>query len=114
VVSSDQISETARIIFSLVAYGSLFTLTIRLNRKNRGVVLGVFTVGMFAGFLYYVHLAQNHTRPWLLTTVEVVLILLGLSILAFVALDAFRWATGKREPAVPEKDRTAASGLGAK
>jgi cytochrome c biogenesis protein CcdA len=114
VTSSDQIAEIARVIFSLIAYGSLFTLTIRLNRKNRGVVLGVVTVGMFAGFLYYVHLAENHTRPWLLVTVGGVLILMGLGILAFVALDVFRWATGMREPAAPEKDRTADSGVGAK
>ena len=112
--SSGQIAETARVILSLIAYGSFFALTIRLNRKNRGVVLGVVTVGMFAGFLYYAHLAEKHTRPWLLATVEIVLILTGLSVLALVALDVFRWATGKRKPAVPERGRTADSGLGAK
>jgi hypothetical protein len=112
--SNSHIAETARVILSLIAYCSLFTLTIRQNRKNRGVVLGVVTVGMFAGFLYYAYLVEKHTRPWLLTTVAAAVILMGLSVLAFVALDVFRWATGKPEPAAPEKDRTAASGLGAK
>jgi hypothetical protein len=114
VASSSQLAETARVIFSLIVCGSLFTLTIRLNRKNRAVVLGVVTVGMFAGFLNYAYLAEKHTQPWLLTTVEAVLILTGLSVLAFVALDVFRWATGKREPTAREEDRTSESGLGAK
>jgi 4-amino-4-deoxy-L-arabinose transferase-like glycosyltransferase len=111
-MASSQIAETARVIFSLIAYCSLFAFTIRQNRNNRGVVLGVVTVGMFAGFLYYAYLAEKHTRPWLLTTVEAVIILMGLSVLAFVALDVFRWATGKREPAAQGKDQSADSGLG--
>jgi cytochrome c biogenesis protein CcdA len=113
VASSSQIAETTRIILSLIAYGSLFTLTIRLYRKNRGVVLGVVTVGTFAGFLYYAQLAEKHTRPWLLTAVAAVVILMGLSALGLVTLDVFRWATGKQETAAPEKDGTAESGLGA-
>jgi cytochrome c biogenesis protein CcdA len=111
---SSQLAETARVILGLIAYASLFTLIIKQNRKNRGIVLGVVTVGMFGGFLYYAYLAGKHTRPWLLTTVAAVVILMGLSVLGFVALDVFRWATGKREPSAREKDRTAEPGLGAR
>jgi len=92
----------------------LFAVTIRQNRKNRAVVLGVVTVGMFAGFLFYVHLVEKRSPTWLLTTVEAFIILMGLSLLAFVALDVFRWAVGKREPAARGKDQSAESGLGPK
>jgi len=114
VASSSQIAEAARVILGLIAYGSWFALTIRQNRKNRAVILGVVTTGMFAGFLFYVHLAEKHTRSWLLTTVEALIILMGLSVLTFVALDVFRWASGKREPTARGTDRTADTGLGAK
>ena len=36
-------------------YGWLFASTIKQNFRNRGVVLGVLTVGMFAGFLFYAY-----------------------------------------------------------
>lgn len=112
--SMSQMAEAGGMVLSLIAYGSLFAVTIRQNRKNRAVVLGVVTVGMFGGFLYYVHLAQKQTPPRLLATMEALLILTGVGVVVFVALDVFRWVSGKREPAAGRKDRTAESGPGTK
>ncbi|HJX95630.1 MAG TPA: hypothetical protein VJ324_08440 [Candidatus Acidoferrum sp.] len=106
--------EVVRLILGLIAYGSLFIVTIRQNRKNRGVVLGVLTVGMFAGFLYYVSLTEKHSPLWLLSTVELLIILLGLGVLAYVGLDVWRWASGKREHVVSRDEQAGGHGLNLK
>jgi peptidoglycan/LPS O-acetylase OafA/YrhL len=110
--SITQISEPIAVVLTLIAYGALFFLTIWQNRNNRALVLGVLTVVTFMGFLFYAYLAGKHSPPWTLAAVETLVILMGFSILAFVALDVFRWASGKREPAARGKDQTADSGLG--
>jgi hypothetical protein len=112
VAQNKQIADAAEVIVGLIAYGLLFTATIRQNRKNRAVVLGVVTAEVFAGFLFYAYLVEKHAPTWLLATVEALIILTGLSILALVVRDVFRWATGKREPAAQGKDQSADSGLG--
>jgi hypothetical protein len=90
------INESAAVILTLVAYASLFALTIRQNRKNRPLVLGVLTVATFMGFLFYAYLAGKHSPQWMLAAVETVMILMGLSVLALVALDVFRWASARQ------------------
>jgi 4-amino-4-deoxy-L-arabinose transferase-like glycosyltransferase len=106
-----QLAESARLIAGLMAYGSLFIVTIRQNRKNRAVVLGVLTVGMFVGFLFYASLDAKHSPPWLLLIVEALIILMGLAVLAYVALDVWRWALGKREPVPSGNDQSGGHGL---
>jgi hypothetical protein len=94
--SISQISEPAAVVLTLIAYASLFALTIRQSRKNRPLVLGVVTVATFMGFLFYAYLAGKHTPQWALASVETLIILTGLSVLLLVALDVFRWALAKR------------------
>ena len=86
-VSTTHLAEPIEGILGLIVYGLLCALTIWQNRKNRALILGVLTVGMFAGFLFYVHLVEKHAPAWLLTTVAVFIVLLGLSLLAVVVLD---------------------------
>lgn len=112
--SMSQLADPAKLILGLIAYGSLFVATIRQNRKNRAVVLGVLTVGMFAGFLFYVNLAEKHSPPWLLLIVEALIILLGLGVLTYIALDVWRWASGKREPVASRNDQAGGHGLNLK
>jgi hypothetical protein len=90
------INESAAVVLTLVAYASLFTLTIRQNRKNRPLVLGVLTVATFMGFLFYAYLAGKHAARWMLASVETLVILTALSVLVLVVLDVFRWASAKR------------------
>ncbi|HXL23508.1 MAG TPA: hypothetical protein VOA78_13655 [Candidatus Dormibacteraeota bacterium] len=90
------INESAAVVLTLVVYASLFALTIRQHRKNRPLVLGVVTVATFMGFLFYAYLAGKHAPQWMLASVETLIILTGLSVLALVALDVFRWASAKR------------------
>jgi hypothetical protein len=111
VASFSRISELAGVIISLVAYGWLFFSTIRRNRENRGIVLGVVTVAMFGGFLFYAYLADKHSPPWLLTTVEAVIISTGLSVIALVTREVFLWVLARRETAPRSNDRTAESEL---
>jgi cytochrome c biogenesis protein CcdA len=113
-VSASQAPGTTDIILGLFAYGSLFALTIRQNRKNRPVVLGVVTVSMFFGFLLFASLNQKHVPSWLLTLVVLVIILTGLFVLGFVAIDILNWAAEQRKPDAREKDPRAASKSGAK
>jgi hypothetical protein len=111
VASMSQLAEPAKLILGLIAYGSLFVVTIRQNRKNRAIVLGVLTAGMFAGFLFYASLEGKHSPSWLLSTVETLIVLLGLGILAYVTLDVWRWASGKREPVARGNDQVGGHGL---
>jgi hypothetical protein len=113
-ISINQITEPAAVVLTVIGYGTLFFLTIWQNRKNRGLVLGVLTVVTFMGFLFYAYLVGRHSPQWMLGTVETLVILMGLSILALVALDIFRWASGKRDPVVREDNPTAGSHPGSK
>jgi 4-amino-4-deoxy-L-arabinose transferase-like glycosyltransferase len=113
-VSASQTPGITDIILGLIAYGSLFALTIRQNRKNRPVVLGVVTVSMFFGFLLFASLDQKHVPSWLLALVALLIILTGLFILGIVAIDILKWAAEQRKPDAHEKDPTAASKSGAK
>ena len=112
--SMSQLAEPAKLILGLIAYGSLFVVTIRQNRKNRPVVLGVLTVGMFVGLLFYANLEGKHSPPWLLLIVEALIILLGLGVLTYIALDVWRWASGKREPVASGNDQAGGHGLNLK
>jgi hypothetical protein len=105
--STTQIAEVAG---AILFYGSLFAATIRQNRKNRGILLGVATVAMFCGFLLYASLESKHAPAWLLGTLEGFIILAGLGVLAALVRDFVRWATGKHPPAVDRKDGSAAPG----
>ena len=109
--SMSQFAVPTKLILGLIAYASLFVVTIRQNRKNRAVVLGVLTVGMFVGFLFYASLEGKHSPPWLLLIVEALIILLGLGVLTHVALDVWRWASGKREPIASENEQAGGHGL---
>jgi len=109
-----QLAEPAGLILGLIAYGSLFVVTIRQNRKNRPLVLGVLTVGMFAVFLFYTSLEGKHSPAWLLLILEVLTILLGLGVLAYVGLDVWRWASRERERAVSGNERAGGHGLNLK
>ena len=66
IVSFLHTSEIARLIFSLVAYGSLFAVSIRQNRRNRAVVLGIVTVGICVAFLLLA--TSKYVPPWLVGT----------------------------------------------
>ena len=109
-----QLTEPIKLILGLVVYGSWFVVTIRRNRKNRPVVLSVLTVGMFGGFLFYASLDAKHSPTWLPLAVEAIIILLGLSVLAYVALDVWRWASGKREHVVNGNEHAGGHGLNLK
>jgi len=112
--STNPIAELAGLILGLIAYGSFFAVTIRQNRKNRAVVLGVLTVGMFVGFLLYASLHTKHSPSWLLLAIEALIILMGLAILAYVTLDIWRWASGKREPVASVNNQAGGHGLNLK
>jgi hypothetical protein len=114
VASTNLIAESGRLILGLFAYGSLFVVTIRQNRKNRAVVLGVLTVGMFVGFLFYASLEGKHSSPWLVLIVEALIILLGLGVLTFIAMDVWRWVSGKREPVARGNDQAGGHSLNLK
>jgi hypothetical protein len=91
-----QSSEPAAVALTLVVYAALFILTIRQNRENRPLVLGVLTVATFMGFLFYAYLAEKHPAQWILAAVETLIFLMGLSVLGLVSLDVVRWASGRR------------------
>jgi peptidoglycan/LPS O-acetylase OafA/YrhL len=112
--SINPITEPLAVVLTLLAYGALFFLTIWQNRKNRALVLGVLTVVTFMGFLFCAYLAGKHSPQWMLATVETLIILMGLSILAFVALDILRWASGKHESVGRENNRITRSDPGSK
>lgn len=109
--SMSRLAEPAQLILGLIAYGSLFVGTIRHNWKNRSVVLGVLTVGMFVGFLFYATLDAKHSLPGLRFTVEALIILLGLGVLTYVGLDVWRWASGKSESTANGNDRAGGHGI---
>lgn len=75
----------------LVFFISLIGLTIRLHRRNRPVVLGSLTVGMFIGLLVFASLRAEHAPTWLAASLLTAIILLGLGILVLVALDVIAW-----------------------
>jgi len=77
---------------AVFGYGILFNRTIRQNRNNRPVVLGVWTVVMFGGFLA---LATLRGHPLLRSVVTIATMLLGIMVLFFVGQDVVRWRRGK-------------------
>jgi 4-amino-4-deoxy-L-arabinose transferase-like glycosyltransferase len=111
VTSMSLLAEPAKLILGLIAYCSLFLVTIRQNRKNRAVVLGVLTVGMFAGFLFFASLEGKHSPLWLLLIVEALIILLGLGVLTYIASDVWRWASGKSKPIANGNERAGGHGI---
>jgi len=75
-------------LLAVVGYGLLFYRTIQQNRNNRPIVLGVWTVVMFGGFLAVTTLDRH---PLLRGVITVATILLGFAILLFVGQDVVRW-----------------------
>jgi hypothetical protein len=106
-----QLAEPAKLILGVIVYGSLFVSTIRHNRKNRALVLGVLTVGMFVGFLFYASLDTKQSPVWFRLTVESLIILLGLGVLVYVGSDVWRWASGKKETAASGNNQVGGHGL---
>jgi acyl dehydratase len=78
-----------RAVLALAGYSVLFAQTIRRNRANRPIVLGVCTVIMFMGFLIT---ATLRGQPLFRVVVTLVTIGLGFLVLFFVGQDVFRWA----------------------
>jgi protein-S-isoprenylcysteine O-methyltransferase Ste14 len=112
IVSFLHTSEIARLIFSLVAYGSLFAVSIRQNRRNRAVVLGIVTVGICVAFLLLA--TSKYVPPWLVGTTAALTVLAGLGILVFIAIDVMRWASVARASPGHGKNRDAGSDAGGK
>ena len=100
------------ILCGLAGYGVLFARTIRQNRKDRSIVLGVVTVSMFGGFLFLVYLTQRHAAAWLVSSVLAVTILTGVCVLLLVSLDVAQWMRRKGSSELNEKhDKPATSGM---
>jgi hypothetical protein len=78
-----------RAVLAVAGYGVLFAQTVRRNRANRPIVLGVCTVVMFVGFLIT---ATLHGQPLFRAVVTLATIGLGFLVLFFVGQDVFRWA----------------------
>jgi thiamine transporter ThiT len=104
-ISANLTPQTWEVVGGLITYGSLFAVTIRQNRKNRPVVLGVFTVSVFAGFLFFASLDRQHTPGWVLSLVALITVMAALCVLTFVVLDVVRWAKGKHNTADNETDQ---------
>src|SRR5437868_1605756 len=85
-------ADWPKAVLAVFGYGLMFWRTIRHNRDNRPVVLGVWTVIMFGGFMV---LAALSGRPLLQTVFAIARILLGILLLFFVAQDVVRWLRGK-------------------
>jgi hypothetical protein len=79
-----------RAVLALAGYSVLFAQTIRRNRANRAIVLGVCTVIMFVGFLIT---ATLRGQPLFRAVVTFATIGLGFLVLFVVGQDVFRWAT---------------------
>jgi hypothetical protein len=78
-----------RAVLALAGYSVLFAQTIRRNRANRPIVLGVCTVMMFVGFLIT---ASLRGQPLFRAVVTFATIGLGFLVLFFVGQAVFRWA----------------------
>jgi FtsH-binding integral membrane protein len=114
VVAGIHLSDWLWILCGITGYGVLFARTIRENRKNRGVVLGVITVCMFLGFLFLVYLTERHAASWLVDFVLTVTILTGVSVLSLVGLDVVRWMHRNGKSGLNEKDDKPLSASGLK
>jgi hypothetical protein len=79
--------DWAQALLAVLFYGSLFYRTIRQNRKNRPVVLGVLFIVMVMGLGVAAGLS-NHLLQLVIGTASV---LLALAILFFVFQDVVRW-----------------------
>ena len=75
-------------LLAILGYGLLFYRTIRQNRNNRPVVLGVWTIVMFGGFLAVITLERH---PLLRGVVAIGTVLLGVGVLLLVGQDIVRW-----------------------
>lgn len=113
-LSAVQTPGLTDLIFGLIAYGTLFAITIRLYRRNRAVILGVATVSIFFGFLLFAMLDHQHSPSWMLALVAILIILAGLFVLGFVAVDMFHWAKGKTKSVSVADDLKTGSRPGAK
>ena len=78
-----------RAVLALAGYSVLFAQTIRRNRANRPIVLGVCTVIMFVGPLIT---ATLRGQPLFRAVVTFATIGLGFLVLFFVGQDVFHWA----------------------
>jgi hypothetical protein len=96
-------------VLGITGYGVLFARTIRENRRNRGVVLGVITVAMFGGFLFLVQLTKSHAAAWLVNSALAVTILTGACVLLLIGLDVARWLRNGRSALDEKRDPSASS-----
>jgi hypothetical protein len=84
-------------IVSLMGYVFLFLCTIRQNRRNRPVVLGVITVAVFEFFLFYAYLSEKHAPFLVVASILSLIVLMGFYVLTLVALDVMKWTSEKRK-----------------
>jgi len=80
--------DSLNAILASLAYGVLFFETVRQNRKNRPLVLGVCTVVMFAGCIGAGSLREQRR---LQMVIWIATISLGVVILFLVSWDTVRW-----------------------
>jgi peptidoglycan/LPS O-acetylase OafA/YrhL len=86
------VREWPGIVLGLLGYGSLFLVTVRQNKRNRPLVLGVLTVALFLSFLLIAVLSQKNASFWPVYFLTTFVIAMGICILLFVVQDVIRWA----------------------
>src|SRR5438270_8870603 len=92
---------------AILGYGLVLYRTIRRNRNNRPVVLGVWTAVMFGGFLAVATLDRHVVLQAVLT---VATILLGIAALFFAGRDVVRWLRGAERSETNKEAETPESG----
>ena len=93
--AAPNLPDWLKAVLSLVGYSAFFGQTIRRNRSNRPLVLGVCTVIMFVGFLIVATLSG---QARLQAVVTIATIGLGIVVLVFVGQDVVRWASHQGPP----------------
>jgi high-affinity Fe2+/Pb2+ permease len=104
---------TATIVSSM-GYVFLFLCTIRQNRGNRPVVLGVITVALFGFFLFYVDLSEKHASFLVIASILSLIVLMGFYVLTLVALDTMKWTSEKRQKPEVDENEFVKANLGTK
>jgi len=97
---------TAGAILKSVGYFSLFALTIWRHRDNRAVVLGVATVILFCGFLFYVAIVDNQRMPiWAAPTVSNFIVAAGCVVIGIVVADIVRWFKSRNRSGIKANEQ---------
>lgn len=94
-------SEMLGALLKIIGYGSLFAFTIWRYRKNRTIVLGVATVCLFFVFALSTQALDLRRFPdWLLPSILLLIVLAGIVVLIFVAIDVVCWFRGRGKSVV--------------